>query len=69
MHLWLYHTVEELKAFEEAGCGLLYDGLERVEWSSLFLEIEEFKNGRLTFEEQSTTQVTVGDFTVSFIRC
>ena len=57
MHMTLRYTIEELKGFENAGCALLYDGLERAEWSCLYKEIKDFNVDRLTYDPEEPTIV------------
>lgn len=45
--LTLHYTLEELKSFENAGCGVLYDGRSISSWESFYREIAEFPDYQL----------------------
>jgi hypothetical protein len=56
-YLTLYHTLGQLKEFEDAGCRLIFDGVDLCsDWSYLYREIEECKDTELTYCEKEPEQ-------------
>jgi hypothetical protein len=66
MHLTLFYSLEQLKDFENAGCALYY-GCHRSEWSSLYEEIEQFKNSVSRGPSSVIYQTSIGPIEVMYV--
>lgn len=60
-HLSVFYTLSELKEFEDAGCSIWFDGIERSEWSHLWEEIEQTENKH--FDVIHRGQITINGIT------